>query len=57
MVRTNEGEEIHISVNCGVRSEYMLYRGSTFRYLEETLLGRNKNESIIIIKIVYCDIL
>jgi hypothetical protein len=46
MVRTNEGEEIHISVICGVRSGYMLYRGSTFRYLEETLLGRNKNESI-----------
>jgi hypothetical protein len=47
MVRTNEGEEIQISVNCGVRSKYMLYRGSTFRYLEETLLGRNKNEGII----------
>jgi hypothetical protein len=42
MVRTNEGEEIQISVNCGVRSEYMLYRGSTFRYLEETLLEETK---------------
>jgi hypothetical protein len=35
MVRINEGEEIQISVNCGVRSESMLYRGSTFRYLED----------------------
>jgi hypothetical protein len=47
MVRSNKGDAKEISASCGVQSEYMMYRGSTFRYMEETLLGRKINQSII----------